>query len=323
MPRETGTTKGASSAARVDFPGHGALENVGLGPALEAFTACFSDAGISGLYDNGRGALVPGADTRGRLVGTKLRDLIGNLDRILNVLVITDDDVEKQNGVSLSSVLPADEHGPIAKLEIYPRHRTRRTLDNRAFLVGKAIELLRAGGAKQVHHIDWPPLILHTQSSMRMGTSPSDSVIDPNAESWTVKRLFVADTGALSNGVGSSNPTLSGQALATRTAERIFQMYFGGDPWVGREAPVPSIDDAVTRAVLGYPSAGPAPTVVLGTQQGRPDMLPATGGADHRLLGAAALTGGTIAGLAGRRLRKDDQHQEDRSPNDGTGDRQP
>ncbi|HEY8200098.1 MAG TPA: GMC family oxidoreductase N-terminal domain-containing protein, partial [Actinomycetota bacterium] len=312
MPGETGTSKGASSAARVDFPGHGALENVGLGPALEAFTACFSDAGLSGFYDNGRGAPPSGADTRGRLVGTQLRDLIGNLDHILNVLVIPDDDVEKQNGVSLSSAFPADEHGPIAKLEIYPRGRTRRTLDNRAFLVGKAVELLRAGGAKQVHHMDWPPLILHTQSSMRMGADPSDSVIDPNAESWTVKRLFVADTGALSNGVGSSNPTLSGQALATRTAERIFQMYFGGDPWVGREAPVSSVDDAVTRAVLGYPASatGTGPTLVLGTQQGRPDVLPATGGGDHRLLGAATAAAGTIAGLAARRLRNGDRSEQ-------------
>jgi hypothetical protein len=38
------------------------------------------------------------------------------------------------------------------------------------------------------------------------------------------------------------------QAIATRTAEKIFALYFGGHPWVDREAPVPSIDPAVTRA---------------------------------------------------------------------------
>jgi hypothetical protein len=36
----------------------------------------------------------------------------------------------------------------------------------------------------------------------------------------------------------------------TRTAERIFHKYFGGRPWVDREAPVSSVDNAVTRAVL-------------------------------------------------------------------------
>jgi hypothetical protein len=37
---------------------------------------------------------------------------------------------------------------------------------------------------------------------------------------------------------------------ATRTAERIFRRYFRGDAWVTREAPVSSIDPAVTAAVI-------------------------------------------------------------------------
>jgi hypothetical protein len=40
------------------------------------------------------------------------------------------------------------------------------------------------------------------------------------------------------------------QALATRTAEKIFVRYLGGDPWVGRESPVSSVDDTVTQAVI-------------------------------------------------------------------------
>ena len=35
-----------------------------------------------------------------------------------------------------------------------------------------------------------------------------------------------------------------------RTAEGIFRRYFGGDPWVQREAPVSSVDPAVTAAVI-------------------------------------------------------------------------
>ncbi|HEY4938123.1 MAG TPA: GMC oxidoreductase [Actinomycetota bacterium] len=259
FPSYTGSSKGPGSGARCDFPGRGGLENVGLPPGIQSFASTFSDAGMAGYYDNGRGATSFGADTRGRLVGTKLRSLLSNLDNALNVLVITDDDVEAQNRVTLSSVFQPDEHGAVAKVEFHQRNRSPRTLSNRAYLVGKAVELLRAGGATEVHHIDWPPLILHVQSTMRMGLDESDSVLGVNAEARFVKRLFVADNAALANGLGGPNPTLTTQALATRTAEKIFRQYFGGDPFVGREGPVSSIAHAVTAAVLGTsPAAQPS-----------------------------------------------------------------
>jgi choline dehydrogenase-like flavoprotein len=110
--------------------------------------------------------------------------------------------------------------------------------------------LLRAAGARKVVRLDWPPLILHVQSTMRMGHRQSDSVLDKHAETRAVRRLFIADNAALPNGLGGPNPTLTTQALATRTAERILRRYFGGEPFVGREAPVSSIDDRVTAAVL-------------------------------------------------------------------------
>jgi hypothetical protein len=53
--------------------------------------------------------------------------------------------------------------------------------------------------------------------------------------------------------LGGPNPTLTTQALATRTAEKIFALYFGGEPWVRRETPVASTDPAVTQAVAALP----------------------------------------------------------------------
>jgi hypothetical protein len=158
----------------------------------------------------------------------------------------------------LSSVFPADEHGPVPKVTFRQRQRSQRTLRNREVLADKAARLLRAAGATKVIRMDWPPLILHVQSSMRMGISDQDSVLDANAEARFVKRLFIADNAALANGIGGPNPTLTSQAVATRTAEKIFQQYFGGDPWVGREAPISSIDDRVIAAVLGRAVAGAA-----------------------------------------------------------------
>ncbi|MEA2308987.1 MAG: hypothetical protein QOI65_1273, partial [Thermoleophilaceae bacterium] len=176
LPRYTGSSKGPGSAARVDYPGRGGLENVGLPPALQAFSATFSDAGMAGHYHNGKSRKA-GADTLGRLVGKDLRRLLHDVDRLLNVLVITDDDVEAQNRVTLSQQLPPDEHGAVPKVEFHQRNRTARTKSNREFMTRRAVELLRKAGAKEIHRIDWPPLILHVQSTMRMGSNPADSVL--------------------------------------------------------------------------------------------------------------------------------------------------
>jgi choline dehydrogenase-like flavoprotein len=249
MPFETGSSKGPGSAARADFPGRGALENVGAPPASAAFVSAFSDSGIAGIYDNGSPVGANGADLLGRVVGRPLKSLLADVDRLLSVLALTDDDVETQNTVTLSPVFPPDEHGPVPRIEIRHRQRSTRTVANREFLVGKAVDLLRAAGALSVVRLNWPPYVFHLQSTMRTGAS-ADSVLDAGAEARSVKRLFVADNSALPNSVGGMNPTLTTQALATRTAEQIVTRYFGGEGWVTAETPVSSIDPAVTKAVV-------------------------------------------------------------------------
>jgi choline dehydrogenase-like flavoprotein len=245
----TGSSKGVGSSARCDFPGHGGLENVGLPPALQAFSMAFSDSGIQGHYDNGRGFTGSWDGTTGRVPGDELKEILADVDRLLNVLVITDDDVEAQNRVVRSS-LPGDEQGPIPKVIFKQRQRSARTQANREYCADQAARLVRAAGAKRVIRLDWPPLILHVQSTMRMGSDPADSVVDANAEARFVERLFISSNSALANGLGGPNPTLTTQALATRTAEKIVQKYFDGEPWVGTETPISSIDDRVTQAVI-------------------------------------------------------------------------
>jgi choline dehydrogenase-like flavoprotein len=249
FPFYTGSSKGPSSAARADFPGRGGLEQVGLPPALQALTMQFSDSGIRGAYDAGRGVTGAWDGPSGRALGSELKEVLDDVDRLVNVLVLTDDDVERNNGIDLSA-LPVDEHGRPPRVVMNKRKRSARTLANREFLANRAAELLRAAGATRVIRVDMAPLLLHVHSSMRMGERSTDSVLDERAEARWVSRLFVASNAALANAAGGSNPTLTTQALATRTAETIFVRYFGGDAWVGAETPVSSIDDAVTSAVL-------------------------------------------------------------------------
>ena len=251
MPFDTGSSKGPGSAARADFPGYGMLENTGATPAGQASVFTFSDAGIAGFYDNGAAWRRARRGCVGRLVGAELMSAMSEVDRLLSIAVLTDDDVEAaKRGHAVHNTSPPDEHGPIPRVEIHQRNRSARTKRNREYLVEQAVRLLRAAGASKVYRINTPPWLYHIHSTMRMGLSEGDSVLDENAEARWVKRLFIADNSALANSIGGPNPTLTTQALATRTAERIFQLYFGGDPWVEEEVPVSSIDPAVTQAVM-------------------------------------------------------------------------
>ena len=248
--RYTGSSKGPASAARADFPGRGGLEQVGITPGLQAQTLASSDAGIAGFYDNGSPGGLNGAHARGRLIGKRLLRFFADIDRLMNIACIVDDDVRPENRVTLSTTSPPDAHGPVARVELPFRQSPPRTFANREHVVGRAVQVLRAAGAREVVRLNWAPVLLHIHGTLRMGTSAADSVLDTNCESRAVRRLFVADNSALPNALGGPNPTLTTQALATRTAEKIFQIYFGGDAWVGREPPVSSIDPQVTKAVV-------------------------------------------------------------------------
>lgn len=244
----TGNSKGASSSARADFPGRGAIEQVGLPPALTGFATGFSDSGVRGVYDNGRGPTGAWDGRAGRVYGAELKELLADIDRLVQVLVLTDDDVEPHNRV-VRSLFPPDEHGPIPKVVFEHRRRTARTLANREFLNQRTAQILRAAGARKVVRIDFSPLPLHVHSTLRMGADAADSVLDEHAEARWVERLFVADNSALANALGGPNPTLTTQALATRTAERIFERCFDGEPWVADEAPVSSLDARIAAAL--------------------------------------------------------------------------
>jgi choline dehydrogenase-like flavoprotein len=249
LPFDGGTSRGPSSAARADFPGRGSLEQVGVTPAAAVLFGDLTDSGTIGLYDNGAPVGLAGADAVGRRAGKALKQFFRNIDNLMFVIAYTDDDVEAENRVTLSSTFPADEHGSIPRVLMNGRGRSARTKANREFLVRKAVEIVRAAGGTSVTRVNFAPALLHMQSSLRMGERAEDSVLDENAEARWVKRLFVADGSALANAIGGPNPTLTIQAVATRTAEKIFRRYFDGDPWVQSETPISSISLKVTLAV--------------------------------------------------------------------------
>jgi choline dehydrogenase-like flavoprotein len=77
--------------------------------------------------------------------------------------------------------------------------------------------LLEAGASS----VRWTGLITtHVQGTCRMGSDPERSVVDADAQSWDVKRLYVGD-GSLVPRTLSVNPSLTIMALADRLADHL------------------------------------------------------------------------------------------------------
>ncbi|ANY65294.1 glucose-methanol-choline oxidoreductase [Paenibacillus sp. BIHB 4019] len=207
---------GHTSGARVDIPGTGIFQVSCLSPGLMSYlTYGFSEAGYNALNPP-----EPGApwDIRGRVVGPQLKELMMNYTRTMTMLLLTDDETLYHNRVEVDPLLK-DENGPIPVVYYTP---SKKTLQRRDKLARYASETLKQAGAKTIIRSDTPfSFMLHIESTMRMGY-----VTDTNCEAMQVKRLFIADNSVHFNGIGGPNPTLTTQALATRTAEKIFNQYF-------------------------------------------------------------------------------------------------
>jgi len=131
-----------------------------------------------------------------------------------------------RHGVTLAPDL-ADENNPAPLI----RYRgTAKSAERRDWLARRAAEVIIGAGADpaSIHRADALPSTIHMHGTMRLGSDPETSVVDPDGETHAVARLFVADTSVFANGIGGPNPTLTAQAVATRTAAKIKTRYFDG-----------------------------------------------------------------------------------------------
>lgn len=209
-------SSGQTSMVRADFPGLGFVQTAGVRPLGFALSAL---AGSGGVRGGGPWA------SRGRLIGNALKRKMEAYDRAVTLLVSVDDDGLAHNGVALSEDV-ADENNRAPVVRYKPNAATEA---RREVLVRKAAEILLAAGARPetVHRADAPPAALHQHGTMRMGSDPGSSVVDAACEAHVIKRLFVGDTSVFPNAIGGPNPALTAQAVATRTAGKIVERYFG------------------------------------------------------------------------------------------------
>lgn len=207
---------GQNSAARFDYPGLGAIFAFGISPGLHAtIVYSLSGDGYNFLKKPDEKGIW---DVKGRAVGQELKELMTEYPRTLSMLIIIDDEVNQSNGIAVHPFLK-DKHGSIPVVKYKPGTKEKEKRDKLASI---AADILRKAGAKKVIRPDLPPgIFIHIQSTMRMGY-----VTDLNCEALQVKRLFIADNSVLYNSLGGCNPTLTTQALAVRTSEKIASKYF-------------------------------------------------------------------------------------------------
>ena len=68
----------------------------------------------------------------------------------------------------------------------------------------------------------------HLNGTARMGSDPRSSVVDADCRSWDIPNLWICD-GSVFPTVGGVNPSLTIQAIACRTADRIRAMSMRGE----------------------------------------------------------------------------------------------
>ena len=207
---------GQNAAARFDYPGLGVIQTFGMTPGLYA-SLVYATSCKGYNFMNESNPEVPW-DVEGMVVGEQLKEFMLNYPRTLSVLIFTDDDVNQSNSVTLDPILK-DENGFIPVIHYQPSKQDEEKRNKLAII---AADIFRKAGAKTIIRSNWPAdIFIHITSTMRMGY-----VTDINCEAFQVKRLYIADNSVLFNGLGGPNPTLTTQALATRTSENIVNKYF-------------------------------------------------------------------------------------------------
>jgi choline dehydrogenase-like flavoprotein len=207
---------GQNAAARFDYPGLGVIETFGMSPGIYA-SMLYATSSKGYYFFNPSYEQTPW-DFEGLIAGDKLKEFMRDYPRTLSVLIFTDDEVSQKNGITLDRG-HRDENGFIPVIKYLP---SEKDAEKRNKLAAIAADLLRKAGARTIIRSNWPPdVFIHIQSTMRMGY-----VTDTNCEANQVKRLYISDNSVLFNGLGGPNPTLTTQALATRTSEKIISKYF-------------------------------------------------------------------------------------------------
>lgn len=153
------------------------------------------------------------AGSRG-LWGDALVSEMGRYNHSVGLKVVSEYMPQERNCVTLAD--ETDQYGlPIARV-------TYSWCDNDKRMNRHALDQMRmslaASGARELW--DQEDDTCHLNGTARMGSDPATSVVDADCRSWDIPNLWICD-GSVFPTVGGVNPSLTIQAIACRTADRM------------------------------------------------------------------------------------------------------
>ena len=145
--------------------------------------------------------------------GRALREYMRDYNHWATVGVLNELLPQADNRVTLAD--EKDQRGmPVARFE---HSLSENDKANIAYSTKVIANILEAAGAQDILTID---RYAHLIGGARMGTSPSNSVVDANQRTWAVPNLYISD-GSVCPTQGSANPALTIMALASRLADHL------------------------------------------------------------------------------------------------------
>lgn len=156
------------------------------------------------------------------LWGGQLVEEMKNYNHVVGLKIVGETLPQERNCVTLADEV--DQYGlRIPRITYSLCDNDKRLIDHSLTFMSRA---LSAAGAKDlwIQEDD----TCHLNGTARMGDRPGNSVVNADCRSWDIPNLWICD-GSVFPTVGGANPSLTIQAMACRTADRIRTLTRQGD----------------------------------------------------------------------------------------------
>ncbi len=161
------------------------------------------------------------ASSRG-IWGQELIDQMENYNHQVGLKIVGELQPQERNRVTLAD--EKDRFGlPIARVTYSLCDNDKRLIDHSMKFMRRALE---AAGARDIWD-QWDDTC-HLNGTARMGDDPRTSVVNGDCRSWDIPNLWICD-GSVFPTVGGVNPSLTIQAIACRTGDRIRELAARGE----------------------------------------------------------------------------------------------